>query len=479
MSLNTFIISDLHLSDAEPENTVNPLWKKFKRKEFFYDKDFSNFIDHILSVCKDEPIELILNGDIFDFDSVMALPEDIENYPVKKYEKKLGLNPMEIKSVFKIDKVLSEHSIFVEALIRLLKKGHSVIFVTGNHDIELNWKKVQSKIIDYIGNESQVKFCEWFYISNNDTLVEHGHQYDPYCMSLNPIHPVIRKNGLYKIRLPFGNLANRFMINNMGLKNPHNDESYTKTFWEFIKFFFKYELKTQPFMVFSWLYGASKTFIYTFGESFLPANRDPLTYQEKIEDIAEKANSDVSTVISLRDHQAHPAARNPFTLLKELWLDRALFLLFIVWFSWQIFSTSNVFVNISIWWFFGFILSGIPLLLYYAHGISSDIHNNQDLALDLAPISAKFAKVNRVVLGHTHNTQHYFIGKDKDIEYLNPGTWSVFFKDIECKDEIRYQNCVWINSNRESFLYNWDHLNKSLNKIKQSNLPIGKRKKLL
>ena len=78
--------------------------------------------------------------------------------------------------------------------------------------------------------------------------------------------------------------------------------------------------------------------------------------------------------------------------------------------------------------------------------------------MDYSPISAKACGVKRVVLGHTHNVQHYFIGEKKDVEYLNPGTWSIFFEDVECEKEIRYQNCVWIHGqDRKSYLYNWDH----------------------
>lgn len=472
--METFVISDLHLSDAEPKHNQRPLWKKFKQKDFFYDDSLKNFIYYIQEQV-DEPCELILNGDIFDFDSVMSIPSNI-NFPIKKYEFNMGLNPMEIKSIFKINKILEEHSVFVDALQQFLKNKNQLIFVIGNHDLELNWKGVQEKIISLLGNEfsEQIRFCEWFYISNQDTLIEHGHQYDPYCMSINPIHPVIRKNAQYKIRLPFGNLANRFMINRMGLKNPHNDDSYTKTFWEFIKFFFKYELKTQPLMVFSWLHGASKTFIYTFGESFIPSNRDPLTYKDKLQDIAQKANTTVENVITLKETHAHSAAHNPFSLLKELWLDRALIFFIIIWFSWQVFTTSYLFVHLPISYFFIFMLCGLPVLFYYAHGISSDIHNNQDKALDLAPISAKACGVNRVILGHTHNTQHFNIGINKDVEYLNPGTWSIFFEDVECTKEIRFQNCVWINKKREANIFNWN--NKTLTKVNKNNLPKGKRK---
>jgi hypothetical protein len=36
-------------------------------------------------------------------------------------------------------------------------------------------------------DQKRVRFVHWFYISNNDTLIEHGHQQDPYCLCENPL----------------------------------------------------------------------------------------------------------------------------------------------------------------------------------------------------------------------------------------------------------------------------------------------------
>lgn len=445
--MNTFIISDTHL--FESEESSNKLWKKFKNKKYFFDHSLKNFINKISCY---EDCTLVLNGDIFDLDSVTRVP----NYPktnLKPYEYKFGLNPMEWKSVYKIEQIFLDHIVFFNALKDFIKNGNKVVFIMGNHDLELMWIDVQNKIKEFLeiekNDEKNLVFCEWFYITNN-TLIEHGNQYDPYCMCTNPINPIIKKNGL-KIRLPFGNLANRFMINQMGLKNPHNDESYTKSFKEFIIFFFKYEIRTQPFMVWTWFYGACKTFLYSFGEYRIPSLKDPLTYSDKIDKIATKANASTSQVLMLLNNQAHPAVRKPVVLLKELWLDRAFFLIGLIWFSWQAFSTQNVFSSFPYYWFFIYLLGLLPFFIYYAHGVSSDIHSNQSLALSHAPISAKICGVKRIVLGHSHNAQHKMIG---NIEYLNTGTWSRIFKDVECEQEFHKETFVWIR-NDEANLFEW------------------------
>src|SRR4051812_14018852 len=71
---NTLVVSDLHLADAEKPHPHNPLWKKFKSPSLFIDSTFKEFLTHMQSKIKG-PIELVMNGDIFDFDSIMAFPE--------------------------------------------------------------------------------------------------------------------------------------------------------------------------------------------------------------------------------------------------------------------------------------------------------------------------------------------------------------------------------------------------------------------
>jgi UDP-2,3-diacylglucosamine pyrophosphatase LpxH len=456
--LHTIIVSDLHLSDAEAADPNRPLWKKFRRKEYFIDQPFQDFLRFMESETGKEPIELVLNGDIFDFDSVMSIPENPE-YHIKSYEKRLGLNAMEEKSVFKIKTIMEDHSIWTTALSQFIQHGHQVVFVIGNHDIELNWVSVQEMVIKQLKLPEELKgnvrFCEWFYISQGDTLIEHGHQYDPYCMALNPINPVIKKNGKFKIRLPFGNLANRFMINNMGLKNPHCDSSFVKSTWEFVVFFFEYEVRTQPFMGITWFLGAMRTLIYSIGEGLLPALKDPLTFDDRLKNIARKSNSTPQMVLTLKENHAHPAVMRPLMILRELWLDRAFLIFAILAGSWQIFTTSMIFADLSLWWFMIPIAIATPFFLYYAHGISSNVHANQNLALDHSPLSAQACQVSRIVMGHTHNERHL---KLKDSEYLNTGTWSPIFEDLECSNMHGNKLFVWINPNkeREAALYSWD-----------------------
>lgn len=72
----TAIVSDLHLCEEEPVHPKFPLWKKYKTRQFFFDDDFNNFLRSIVHKAQGESVELVLNGDIFDFDSCTSLPKN-------------------------------------------------------------------------------------------------------------------------------------------------------------------------------------------------------------------------------------------------------------------------------------------------------------------------------------------------------------------------------------------------------------------
>lgn len=456
---NTIVISDLHLTDAEPEDPKRKYWKNFKKARHFIDSDVERFLEHMKKESGDLPLELVLNGDIFDYDSVMALPEK-KIFKISRKERLTGLKSNEEKSLFKTKVILDQHHIFVSALKRFIAAGNKVIFVIGNHDIELYWPSVQREIVFRITgsaeDESRIVFCDWFYVSQNDTLIEHGHQYDPYCMCIDPINPIIKMKKRYKIRLPFGNLANRYILNRFGLKNPHQEDSYVKTGVEFAIFFFKYELKVQPFLVFLWLFGALRTLVNSLAEGFTPASKDPLLYKTKIEGIAARANVATHSILALKELHAHPAVHHPIQVIRELWLDRFFFACFLLWISWQIFTTVTLFAGVSLWWFVIPLLVSIPFWAYYAQGITSDVHTYSRMGEDTAPIAAQIVGVTRVVHGHTHFHVHRFFD---GIEFFNPGSWSPSFEDIECTVNKRIKKYVWIKSNgreRVASLLTWN-----------------------
>ena len=453
----TAIISDLHLCEEEPIHPQFPLWKKYKTRQFFFDQEFAEFLSHIETKSGRQRVELILNGDIFDFDSVTGLPE-FPPYKVSPLEMKRGLHPQEDKSEFKIKRILSHHPLWVDSLRAFLSRGHYVVFVIGNHDLELHFKRVQKVIVDALsGDDSEIqkriRFNEWFYISNSDTLVEHGNQYDPYCVCQDPINPFVQKHNRIEVRVPFGNLTTRYLVNAMGFFNPHLDSNYIMTPAQYVRFFFKYMAKAQPLLVIDWLTGATLALTQAFTDRLKQKITDPLTIEDRIEEIARKANTTPRVVRELRELFVAPAASNPILLMKELWLDRAFLLAISLFVLYLVFLQIDQIFDISMWWLFIPLLLFVPFFLFYARSVSSSVSAFKEPQEKILSLAGLITKVSRVVYGHTHIVRHEIVGP---IEHLNSGTWSPAFLDVECEKPVGQKTFVWISpaeGGREAKVY--------------------------
>ena len=337
---HTAIISDLHLCEAEPVNPHFPLWKKYKTKKFFFDDQFRAFLEYIHNQAGHHKIELIFNGDTFDFDSVMYQPPN-PTYAVSWIEKRRGLEPEEEKSMDKIRKILHDHKLWCEHLRWFIEQGHRVVFVIGNHDLELHWKNVQVEILNILDltaeERTRVRFVEWFYISNEDTLVEHSNQYDPYCLCDDPINPFILNYNRVQVRIPFGDWACRYLVNGMGYFNPHVDANYVMTLSQYVKAFFKYMVRTQPLIVWTWFWSSVAVFWRTLKSNLQRPLSDPLTVEQRVEGIAYRANATPRMVRELSALFMKPAASSPLKIMKELWLDRAFLVLISLFVLFQVF----------------------------------------------------------------------------------------------------------------------------------------------
>ena len=445
----TVIVSDLHLCEAEPLHPKYPLWKRYKSREFFFDKEFSQFLDHIQEKSRGESIELILNGDIFDFDSVTSIPEN-PIFRLTWLERTRGLHPQEEKSKYKIDVILRDHKEWVDALRAFILNGHRAIFIIGNHDLELHFRRVQESFLEHLNlpqdYTSQVRFCEWFYISNGDTLVEHGNQYDPYCMAQDPVHPYLLRFNRIEVRLPFGNLATRYMINSMGFFNPHVESNYIMSAGEYVRFFFRYMLRAQPLIVATWIGSATVILFQSFVDRLRPSLADPLTIEDRIENIAAKANAPPRVARELKELFVAPAASYPTIIARELWLDRA-FLIFLVFFIvLEIFLLVNKVFGLSFFWIFIPLFMFLPFFLFYSKNVTSTVQQYKEPKERILSAAALIAKVPRIIYGHTHIVRHEFIGA---VEHLNSGTWSPAFLDVGCEKRVGQKSFVWISPGAE------------------------------
>lgn len=472
----TAIVSDLHLCEAEPVNIRFPLWKKFKTRQFFFDDVFENFLKDIQIRASKEPVELILNGDIFDFDSVMSMPEK-PVFRIHWLERKRGLLPRPERSKFKIQIILKHHAVWINALRDFVLAGNRAVFILGNHDLELHFPDVQNEILLALKLDDEsakrVRFCEWFYISNQDTLVEHGNQYDPYCMCEDPINPFIQGYNYKSMRLPFGNLACRYILNGMGFFNPHVESNFIMSLDEYVKFFLKYIWRAQPLLVADWFFGAIWTLQRALKDRLLIPIKDPLKIEDKVNRISQRSNAEPRMVRELKELFVAPATSNPFLIARELWLDRAfmIMLAFIVVF--QLMILTKQFLNLSFFWAFIPLFFLMPFFLFYSRSVTSLVSSFKEPDERILSMASAITNVNRIIYGHTHLIRHEMIGA---VEHLNSGCWSPAFVDVECTKAIDHKTYVWIepgsNNQRKAQVFIYDG-EKSIEAFKVSN---GKKK---
>ncbi len=446
----TIVVSDLHLADAEPLDPERPLWKLFKRRELFFDQEFIRCVEHIEEQY-DGNTELILNGDIFDFDCITQLPEE-PPAEIDWLARLRGLGTEEWMSAFKMQCILEDHAAWFEWLGEFVRRGNKLVFVIGNHDLELSWPSVQASIRASMGLEEDsdagdgVVFCSWFYVSEGDTYISHGHQYDPYCVVRDPVHPFIQIKGRSQVRLPFGELAERYMLNGMGYFNPHATSNFIMELKDYVTFFFKYMLRRQPLLVWTWFWGALTTLFLTLTHFVRPVLRDPLEVEKRTREVADDANVTPEVVRQLHAVSTPSACANPLRLVRELWLDRALLFLGMLYLGFQFFAAANLVAPLSAWWGLVPVLLLAPLFFSYSYSVTSAMFNMTLLSVQQARLIAKITGCRRIVLGHSHEPEVRQLG---ETTYLNSGFWSPAYAEPECINRLGEPTFVWIKGDHD------------------------------
>lgn len=438
---HTFVFSDLHISDVEAEDPRRPLWRRFKQVGAHPDARFVQLLDHMRALSGGAPSELILNGDVFDFDSIVARPNP-SGWRTSWLERARGLAAEEAKSCWKLHRILHHHPDFVEALRAWVREGNTLIFVIGNHDLELHWPSAQRILLDAIGapEPDAARVCAWF-IRCGDTLVTHGNQLDDYCVCQDPLNPFILVRGVPRVRSPFGNLAGKLILNGMGLFNPHVDDSFIKPPLEYLRFFFRHIARTQPFVLWSWLWGATATLLMTLSEGFRPALRDPQTLVAREEREAEKARVSPGVLRALQAASVHSAVFSPWKLARELWLDRLLLLALVFFFVVQTGSMLHLLGGAGRLGALGALVLLLPPFLLYAWSVRSSV-SEADTELRAGAVQlARLCGARRVVMGHTHILRRDLV---QGVEYLNTGHWAPAWRDLECTQPVGLNGFAWI-----------------------------------
>jgi hypothetical protein len=231
------------------------------------------------------------------------------------------------------------------------------------------------------------------------------------------------------------------MINGMGYFNPHSDRSYIMTATQYLVFLVRHVFRKEPLLLWNWFWGACMTLIMTLKESITPEVKDPLRVEDQVEEIARNANATPRMVRELREVHAPPAYMDPVGIARELWLDRFFMVAgaFVAGF-WTM-SMLNIVWKVSYWWALAIVVLFTPFFIFYFRSVKSKIIVDVKYYEKAVKLGSRITRTKRVVFGHTHEFVHTNF---EGVEYLNSGTWSPQFDDVECTKPSCPKTFVWI-----------------------------------
>ncbi|MBN1961891.1 MAG: hypothetical protein JW841_13175 [Deltaproteobacteria bacterium] len=200
---------------------------------FFYDDDLLRFARYLCTDAAKREIGLtvVLNGDIFDL--LRIEPEKVTSSK-SVLDRRFGAPHTPTLAARTIAQILQGHRGFVQAIAEILRCGHEVIILPGNHDIEVQWAPVQNEIRHAIASVlhelmppleiewalSGLKIDSWFYYEPGRIWIEHGCQYDPE----NAYHYYLRgdlsnvDDTVHEAEhdMPLGNFFQKYLYNGFG-----------------------------------------------------------------------------------------------------------------------------------------------------------------------------------------------------------------------------------------------------------------------
>ena len=115
-------------------------------------------------------IELIINGDLFEF--VQVCPEAYDSRSTDYW-------CSQPESVRKVQVILDGHPDVFRALCEFQESGNRVTIFAGNHDVDLYWGDVQNAIRKVAGNVTFEANKTWYERYEGSLRISHGHILDP------------------------------------------------------------------------------------------------------------------------------------------------------------------------------------------------------------------------------------------------------------------------------------------------------------
>jgi UDP-2,3-diacylglucosamine pyrophosphatase LpxH len=157
VTTQAFVINDLHIGGGAASQGL---------EDFHQDAEFAQFVR---AVAQPETT-LIVNGDFIDFAQIP--PYDVAPLPNLLWSQEASKK--------KLETALTSHPKCFDALRDLVGAGADLCIIIGNHDLDLAWEGVQTRLRQLLGASSPDRIA--FIIGHtvyHGVWIEHGHEFTP------------------------------------------------------------------------------------------------------------------------------------------------------------------------------------------------------------------------------------------------------------------------------------------------------------
>ena len=419
---------------------------RYRQRAFSPQGEIAEMLDALCARVEGQELTLVFNGDVFDLDA----PRVINNVSVFHDFPRTAEH-----AVPAVSGILDDHPEFLAAVGRVLAAGHTVLFISGNHDVQLVLPEVREVLVSRLADAAiaagasdaaraaiarRVLFRAWFHKSADGILIEHGNQYDPYCSYRYPMSPFARDGRA--IQPTMGSLATRFLASRMGYFNPHVDSSFMLSVVGYLTHWARYYLFSRRSIALTWALGAVRTLLR------LRRCRDPLQrsrWRASVDACARETGVPAKIVVRHARLFARPVEDQLGLVARVLWLDQAALLLLAI--------------LITVGWLWlapGALAIGALLgpMMVLGYGIAVPTMSLSTHWKQVSRFSQEVCKVHRaraVVFGHTHNPEGAW---ERGIFFGNTGSWSAAFRDLACTEPLFDERpLVWLTCDARGELH--------------------------
>lgn len=254
---NYLLFSDVHLG-ADLVQHTRPWTASRLQAAHRIDQMLGSMLDHYREHRADNrPWRVVIAGDFIDLVgmSISATPGVAWRTPLSEDDQTHGLGSAEDHAAFKMHAVADRHDLLFRKLAAFVEAGHSLVFVRGNHDVEMYWDAAQRAFLDALLTrasfssddqpareqfEGRIEFQHWFFYVRGFLYVEHGHQYDATCAYHHVLAPRSPRDPR-RISYSFSDILLRYVVRPTRELSPEGHENIA--LFDYIKLAFSLGVK--------------------------------------------------------------------------------------------------------------------------------------------------------------------------------------------------------------------------------------------